>query len=163
MTEREGDRDAYRWVGEAIESGASFNRTLGVVVESVAPGRAALRLPDAEHLHNHVGGPHAAALFGLGESAAAAVTVATFADLIAEFVPLVKAAEIEYLHVVRGAASAVATFDDDPEQVRAVCAEKGLATFSVSVALSDAAGRESGRMRARMALKHKSRLAGPAG
>jgi acyl-coenzyme A thioesterase PaaI-like protein len=158
MTERQPAEDAYRWVGEAIESGASFNRTLGVVVDEVVPGRAVLRLPDGDHLHNHVGGPHAAALFGLGESAAAAVTVATFADLITQFVPLVKSAEIEYLRVVRGAASAVATFDDDPDQVRAVCAEKGLATFSVLVTLKDADGRDSGRMRARMALKHKHAL-----
>ena len=38
-------------------------------------------LPDEADRHNHVGGPHAAMIFGLGETASGAVGLAAFGRL----------------------------------------------------------------------------------
>ncbi len=67
-----------------------FARTLGVEFTAVADGGGTVtaRLPDAEQLHNHVGGPHAAAMFGLAETASGAVVMAVFADQLDRAVPL---------------------------------------------------------------------------
>jgi acyl-coenzyme A thioesterase PaaI-like protein len=49
-------------------------------VVSVHP--AQLRLDAGPELHNHLGGPHAAAIFGLGETAAFVVLLRVFGDLV---------------------------------------------------------------------------------
>ena len=41
-----------------------------------------LRLDAGPELHNHLGGPHAAAIFGLGETAAFVVLLRVFGDLV---------------------------------------------------------------------------------
>ena len=43
---------------------------------------AEVRLDAGPELHNHLGGPHAAVLFGLGETAAFAVLLEVFGDLV---------------------------------------------------------------------------------
>ena len=57
--------------------------TLGIEVLELDTDHAVLRLPNLSTTQNHVGGPHAGAIFTAGESAAAALMVARFGHLIA--------------------------------------------------------------------------------
>jgi acyl-coenzyme A thioesterase PaaI-like protein len=79
-----------------------FARTLGVeFVEAGANGLVA-RLPDNPTTHNHVGGPHAGALFSLGETASGAVVLATFGEQLIRAVPLTVRADIAYRKLAIG-------------------------------------------------------------
>src|SRR5947207_14829896 len=86
-----------------------FARTLGVKFLDAGPDRAVLALPDAEELHNHVGGPHAGAMFALGETAAGAVVMAAFGEQMTRAVPLAVRAEIAYRKLAMGEVRATAT------------------------------------------------------
>ncbi len=116
-----------------IHAGHGFLGTLGPRVLSTEP--ALLRLDAGPELHNHVGGPHAAAIFGLGETAAFVVLLQVFGDLEeAGSVPLVKDAQIGYSAVVTGpllAAAQLAVGEEDG--VRASLEDRGRATFPVEV------------------------------
>ena len=116
----------------AIHDGAGFVATLGPRVLRTDP--ALLRLDAGPELHNHLGGPHAAAIFGLGETAAFVVLLQTFGDLVESgVVPLVKSAEIAYSAVVTGPLLAAAALLGDEAGVRASVDERGRATFPVEV------------------------------
>src|SRR5215218_4430407 len=84
-----------------------FARTLNIAIVSVTappdgPVEAVAELPDAESVHNHVGGPHAGAIFGLGETASGAVVMAAFGDQLHRGVPLAAKAEIAYRKLAMG-------------------------------------------------------------
>lgn len=105
-------------------------------------------------LHNHVGGPHAATLFGLAETAAAAVVLTVFEDLFrAGAVPLIKSAEITYLAIAQGEVTASARFGGEEDGVRESMRLRGVAVFPVEVTLTNAAGAVVARMTPQMALK----------
>ena len=63
---------------------------------------AVLRLPDQKPYHNHIGGPHAGAMFTLGESASGALVLGNFADHLAAVTPLAVEANIAYKKVAMG-------------------------------------------------------------
>jgi len=137
-----------------VESATPFARTLGARLVSLTAGEVVLALTAPESLLNHVGGPHAATLFGLAETAAAGVVVSLFEDLVgAGGVPLIKGAEISYLAIAQGPVTATARFAGDAEGVRASFATRGVAVFPVDVALRTADGVHTAQMRTRMALK----------
>ena len=90
-----------------------FARTIGVeFVEVRADGpivQVKVKLPDVPAVHNHVGGPHAGALFTLGETASGAVVLAAFGDQLSRAVPLAVRADIGYAKLAMGEVSATAT------------------------------------------------------
>jgi acyl-coenzyme A thioesterase PaaI-like protein len=87
---------------------APFVDTLGIeVVESDADG-ALLRLPDLEASRNHMGGPHAGAIFTLGETAAATLLLNNFSSWLDRYVPLAVGAEISWSKLARSAVTAQA-------------------------------------------------------
>jgi acyl-coenzyme A thioesterase PaaI-like protein len=142
----------------ALIAGADgFVRTLGPQVVRSGPAEALLRLPADERLHNHLGGPHAAAVFGLGETTAFVVLLEVFGDLVeAGAVPLVKAAEIAYTAVATGPLLATGRLaaDADRTAVRASLDARGVAVFAVRVAFTrEQDGVETAVMTAQMALK----------
>jgi acyl-coenzyme A thioesterase PaaI-like protein len=146
-----------RQLVDIIERGSAFARTLGPTLASVDDGVVVLDLDAPESLHNHVGGPHAATLFGFAETAAAGVVVTVFADLVADgAVPLIKGAEISYSAIATGSVRATARLAGDPEGVRRSYAERGVAVFPVDISIATADGTETARMRAEMALKRFS-------
>ncbi len=115
-----------------IHESPGFVRTLGARVLSTEP--ALLRLEDDPALHNHVGGPHAGAIFGFGETAAFVVLLQVFGDLVEDgAVPLVKDAQIGYSSIATGALLASARLTGDEAGVRASLEERGRATFPVEV------------------------------
>jgi acyl-coenzyme A thioesterase PaaI-like protein len=90
-----------------------FARTLGFEFVEVAPDgagniQAVVRLPDSPATHNHLGGPHAGALFTLGEAASGAVVLAAFGHLLDRAVPLAVRADIAYQRLAMGAVRATA-------------------------------------------------------
>ena len=140
----------------ALVAGApGFVHLLGPEVVRSSPAEAVLRLPDRPDLHNHVGGPHAAALFGLGETTAFVVLLEVFGDLVEQgAVPLVKAAEIDYRAVATGPVLATGRLTGDADGARAALAERGVAVFAVDVAFAREDDRTAtGTMTAQMALR----------
>lgn len=137
-----------------VEGGSAFARTLGPRVVSLGDGEAVLTVEAPESLHNHVGGPHAATLFGFAETAAAGVVLSVFQDLIAGgAVPLIKSAEIAYSAIATGPVTATARFVGDEAGVRTSMAERGVAVFPVEITVATADGTDTARMHAQMALK----------
>lgn len=138
-------------VGEGLLQAVPFARTLGVrfdeVVADDAGGvRAVARLPDADELHNHVGGPHAGALFTLGETASGAVVLAAFGHLLDRAVPLAVRAEIDYERLAMGEVRATARLGRPAAEVAAELAAGIRPEFPVSVEITKADGEVTTRM-----------------
>lgn len=116
-------------------SAVPFARTLGVEFTAVADGGGAVtvRLPDAEQLHNHVGGPHAAAMFGLAETASGAVVMAVFADQLDRAVPLAVRADIAYRKLAMGPVDATARLERARDEVIAELDAGQRPEFTVAV------------------------------
>ena len=137
-----------------IEGAPGFAATLGLEVLSSSRDGAVSRLDAGAHLHNHVGGPHAAAIFGMGELTAFAVLLEVFGDLVeAGAVPLVKEAQVGYTAIATGPLLATATLQGDEAGARGSLAARGRATFPVEVVFRrEADDVETGRCTYRMAL-----------
>lgn len=140
-------------IAAGLTQAVPFVRTLGLEFLELSAERAVLRLPDDAALHNHLGGPHAGALFTLGESATGAVVLGSFADLLDTLTPLVFGAQIRYRAVARGAVTAAATLATPAGQVRETVASEGKASFDVRVVLRDSAGTCTGEMTMTWALR----------
>jgi len=116
-----------------IHRSRGFVATLGPRVLSTDP--ALLRLDAGPELHNHLGGPHAAAIFGLGETTAFVVLLRVFGDLVERgAVPLVKSSQIAYSAVATGPLLAEGTLVGDETSARAALFDRGRASFDVQVA-----------------------------
>ncbi|MFI5098930.1 MAG: PaaI family thioesterase [Actinomycetes bacterium] len=108
---------------EALRASTPFARTLGIEVLAVDGEHALLRLPAAEGIANHVGGPHAGAIFTLGESAAATLMLQRFGGWLDRAVPLAVAAQISWSKLALSAVTAHASADGVVERVEAELAE----------------------------------------
>jgi acyl-coenzyme A thioesterase PaaI-like protein len=96
-----------------MTAAAPFAATLGIEYLEVGPDddggvRAVVSLPDAPAKHNHVGGPHAGAIFTLGETASGAVVMAAFGGVLDRATPLAVRAEIGYRKLAMGVVRATA-------------------------------------------------------
>lgn len=123
-----------------------FARTLGVTFTDLDHGRAVMRLPDDAAHHNHVGGPHAGAMFTLGESASGAIVIGTFGDQLNRAVPLAVSAEIRYLKLAMGDVTAEAVLGRPREEVVAELDEGRRPEFPVDIELRTDDGTVTGRM-----------------
>ncbi|WKU03881.1 DUF4442 domain-containing protein [Micromonospora sp. HUAS LYJ1] len=113
-----------REVAAGVLRAVPFARTLGFEFVEVAPEaeggvRAVVRLPDSPATHNHVGGPHAGAMFTLGETASGAVVMAAFGQVLDRAVPLAVRADIAYRRVAMGEVRATARLGRPPAEVLA--------------------------------------------
>ncbi|MFR9775832.1 DUF4442 domain-containing protein [Micromonospora sp. MS34] len=111
-----------RQVAAGLLEAVPFARTLGIEFVEVAPEaeggvRAVVRLPDLPEHHNHVGGPHAGAMFTLGETASGAVVLAAFGPVLDRAVPLAVTATIGYKKVAMGPVRATARLGRAPAEV----------------------------------------------
>ncbi|MEU0521311.1 DUF4442 domain-containing protein [Streptosporangium sp. NPDC006007] len=89
-------------VGAFMLQSVPFARTLDISFDTVEPGFAVARMPDRADLHNHVGGPHAGALFSLAESASGAAVLSAFGDQMSRATPLAANAAIRYVRLAMG-------------------------------------------------------------
>ncbi len=134
------------WVAAAMRQRVPWVRTVGVWFEEISGERAVAHLPEDDTLHNHVGGPHAAMIFGLGETASGAVGLAAFGAVMERATPLVVRSEIGYLRLATGLLTAVAVLDRPAAEVLAELDAGTRPEFTVTVTITDEQGRETTRM-----------------
>ncbi len=142
-------------IASALAGNDGFVKVLGPEVLRAVPGDVRLRLDAGPELHQHFGGPHAAVIFGLGETAAFCLLLAEFGDLVeAGAAPLVKDARIGYTAIATGPLLATARLVDDAAAARAVFAERGSMRFDVEVVFTrEDDGSETSRATYRMGVK----------
>lgn len=138
--------DDASWVAEAMRTAVPWVGTAGVEFGEITRERAVAVLPDRPDQHNHVGGPHAAVIFGLGETASGALGLAAFASAAATATPLVVRSEIGYLGPARGELRAEATLARPAGEVLAELAAGTRPEFAVEVTITDREGRKATRM-----------------
>lgn len=127
--------------------------TLGLEFVELSPTTAVMRMPDNEAYRNHVGGPHAGAMFTLGESASGALVLANFGDHLSDVVPLAVEAEIRFLKLALGPVEATARLSRDPGEVLAELAAGKRPEFSVAIEIATADGTKTGAMTVLWTLK----------
>ena len=129
--------------------------SLDVQYVSMEPKRAVLRLPDHEQFRNHIGGPHAGAMFTLAESAAGALLFTNFADRLDKITPLVVAATITFNKIARGEVTATAVMDRAPSDLAAELDAGKRPEWIIEVELATADG-VTGHMSATMTLRRNA-------
>lgn len=134
------------WVATAMGQAVPWVGTVGITFGETTAERAVAHLPDRAELHNHVAGPHAAVIFGLGETASGAVGLAAFGSVTDRATPLVVRSEIAYLKLAGGPLTAVAVLDRPAADVLAELDAGTRPEFTVSVSITDGEGRETTRM-----------------
>ncbi|MEU0471716.1 DUF4442 domain-containing protein [Streptomyces olivaceus] len=122
-------------IGELLAATVPMVRTLNLEYLETTPEKAVLVLPDQDEYRNHVGGPHAGAMFTLGESASGAVVLAAFGDQLSRAVPLPVTAEIAFKKIALGPVTATAALGRPAAEVVAELDAGSRPEFPVSVAI----------------------------
>ncbi|MCX4967997.1 DUF4442 domain-containing protein [Streptomyces sp. NBC_00654] len=133
-------------VGEMLVATVPMARTLNLEFLETTAERAVVRLPDQAEYHNHVGGPHAGAMFTLAESASGAIVIAAFGDQMTRAVPLAVKAEIGYRKLAMGEVTATATLGRPVAEVVAELDEGKRPEFPVGIEIQRADGAVTGGM-----------------
>ncbi len=113
--------------------------TLGIEFLELDPQRVLLRLPDNPAYHNHIGGPHAGAMFTLAETATGALVLGNFGMHLDRVVPLAMDASIRYRKIALGPLYAEALMRDEPKTIlaRLDAGERPEWVIEVSLATED--------------------------
>lgn len=133
-------------VGEMLAATVPMARTLNLEFLETTAERAVVRMPDQTDFHNHVGGPHAGAMFTLAETASGAIVIAAFADQMNRAVPLAVKAEIGYKKLAMGVVTATATLGRPIADVIAELDKGGRPEFPVAIAIQREDGAVTGEM-----------------
>ena len=148
MTGMAGDQ-----IGALMHQLVPMVATLGLEYGEVTPQRTVVVLRDNPEYRNHVGGPHAAAMFAAGESATGAAALAAFGDMMDRAVLLPVTATMDYLAIARGDITAVAQIDGDVAAARAIFDDGARPEIDITCELTDGAGTVTGRLATRWTLK----------
>ncbi len=132
--------------GEMVAASVPMVRTLNLEFLESTPERAVVRLPDQPAYHNHVGGPHAGAMFTLAETASGAIVMGAFGDQLSRAVPLAVSADIAYKKLAKGVVTATATLGRPREEVIAELDAGGRPEFPVAVSITREDGAVTGEM-----------------
>lgn len=116
--------------------------TLAMEYLELSPQHAVVRLPDDPKFHNHIGGPHAGAMFTLAETASGAIVLANYGEMLGEVTPLAVEATIRYLKVARGPVTATARMASEADSVIVTLKAGGRPEFHVDVELTTGEGDE---------------------
>lgn len=127
-------------VGDLLLQTVPFARTLGITFSSAGDGSATCVLPDRQDLHNHVGGPHAGAMFTLAESASGAAMLSVLGDQLNRAVPLVTTSTVRYHKLAKGEITAEARLTAAREDVVARLDAGERPEFDVEVEVRNAGG-----------------------
>ena len=133
-------------MGEMLATAVPMVRTLNLEFVEVTAERAVLRLPDQPDYHNHIGGPHAGAMFTLAESASGPIVLTAFGDQLSRAVPLAVRAEIGYKKLAMGPVTATATLGRPAAEVVAELDAGGRPEFPVAIAIEREDGAVTGEM-----------------
>lgn len=143
----------YEAVRAGLQQAIPFNTHVGLEFVEVGDGRGVVRLPDADHLKNHVGSQHAGALFAVAEAAGGGAFVGAFAERMGGITLLAKGAEISYLKLARGPVTATATLPEDGVQLVENLEPGGRVELSVSIGMTDEEGRTVAEMTVHYSVK----------
>ncbi|MEU5822960.1 MULTISPECIES: DUF4442 domain-containing protein [unclassified Streptomyces] len=132
--------------GEMLAATVPMVRTLNLEFLESTAERAVIRMPDQAEYHNHVGGPHAGAMFTLAESASGAIVIAAFGDQLGRAVPLAVSAEIGYKKLAMGEVTATAVLGRPAAEVVAELDAGERPEFPVTVEIRRADGAVTGEM-----------------
>ncbi|MFB9518162.1 DUF4442 domain-containing protein [Streptomyces purpureus] len=133
-------------VGEMLAATVPMARTLNLEFLETTAERAVVRMPDQPDYHNHVGGPHAGAMFTLAESASGAIVLAAFGSELHRAVPLAVKAEIGYKKLAMGVVTATATLGRPAADVIAELDAGERPEFPVTIAITREDGAVTGEM-----------------
>jgi uncharacterized protein (TIGR00369 family) len=133
-------------IGELLAATVPMVRTLNLEFVETTAERAVLRLPDQPDFHNHLGGPHAGAMFTLAESASGAIVIGAFRDQLNRAVPLAVNAEIGYKKLAMGPVTATAELGRPAAEVVAELEAGERPEFPVTVAITREDGAVTGEM-----------------
>ena len=117
-----------------------FTQLLGIRIDEIGPGTSKVSMPADQKLNNHLGTPHAGALFTLAETASGAAMAGGFADLILGLRPVAKESRIQYQKVAKGATRAEGRVPGDIAALKATLKADGKVAFPVQVDVFDEAG-----------------------
>ncbi|MFH0178426.1 DUF4442 domain-containing protein [Streptomyces cacaoi] len=143
-------------IGEMLAATVPMARTLNLEFLEAGPEKAVVALPDQNEFHNHVGGPHAGAMFTLGESASGAIVLAAFGDQLSRAVPLAVGAEIAYRKLAMGVVTATATLGRPAAEVVAQLDAGERPEFPVAIEIRRADGAVTGEMTVTWTLRPNS-------
>lgn len=133
-------------IGEMLAATVPMAKTLNLQFGETTPERAVVVLPDQSEYHNHVGGPHAGAMFTLGESASGAIVLAAFGAHLSRAVPLAVRADIAYKKLAMGTVTATATLGRPVADVVAELDAGQRPEFPVAIAITREDGAVTGEM-----------------
>jgi acyl-coenzyme A thioesterase PaaI-like protein len=136
----------YSMIGEAMKQTVPWVTTAGITFKEITATRVLAALPDAENQRNHVGGPHAAVIFGLAETASGAVLLAAFSTELGRAVPLVTNAEITYKKLALGDLTAEAVLGRPAQEVVAELDAGSRPEFPVHITIRNAEGTTTAEM-----------------
>ena len=117
-----------------------FTQLLGIRIDEIGPGTAKVSMPADPKLNNHLGTPHAGALFTLAETASGAAMAGGFAELIMGLRPVAKESRIQYQKVAKGATRAEGRVPGDIAALKATLKADGKIAFPVEVDVYDEHG-----------------------
>jgi uncharacterized protein (TIGR00369 family) len=138
--------DSIPSIGQMLADTVPMVRTLGLEFSEASAERAVVALPDQSAYHNHVGGPHAGAMFTLAESASGAIVLAAFGDHLGRAVPLAVRAEIGYRKLAMGPVTATAELGRPVAEVLAELDAGERPEFPVEVKIAREDGAVTGEM-----------------
>lgn len=136
----------YDMIKAHLTASVPFAAHTGVVIEAIGPGTARTTLAARTETSNHVGTPHAGAVFTLGETASGAALAGAFADILLSLRPVAAEAQIGFLRLATGSLTAEAKTGLPPTDLRATLDSEGKVVFPVNVTITDETGAEVSRM-----------------
>lgn len=147
-------------VAAGMTAAVPFARTLGITIVDVTADdtgiTAVATLPDQQSFHNHVGGPHAGAIFTLGETASGAAVLAGFSAHLARCTPLAVSADIAYLKLAKGDLRATAHLARPAADILAELDSGTRPEFTVAVDVTRADGAVTTRLTVTWTLRPNS-------
>ena len=139
-------------IKESLPSMVPMVGTLDLAFIELTADSAIMKLPDQPAFRNHLGGPHAGAMFTLGESASGALVLANFADRLESVIPLAVSAEIRYQAVAMGEVTAEARMLATQVDVLKSLDEGERLEFDIHIGFTST-GRDTGQMSVTWTLK----------
>jgi acyl-coenzyme A thioesterase PaaI-like protein len=143
----------FEIIRQQLGQAVPFARHAGVKLTHVEAGLARAELEQTATSVNHIGTQHAGALFTLGETASGGAMAGVFADRILEVRPVAGEAQIRYTRLAKGRITAEARVAGARDSLIATLEREKKVAFDVTVAMSDAEGKEVATMRVSWTVK----------
>jgi acyl-coenzyme A thioesterase PaaI-like protein len=145
--------DTQELLRAGLEAAVPFNRHNNIRIVEVGTRSGTAELPDAEHLKNHLGTQHGAALFAVAEAAAGAAYIGAFLDHLQDIRMNAQEVHITYLRWAKGPITARSTLTHNPATILATLDVQKSVDLSMPCQLYDAQETIVARISIRFKLK----------